>query len=154
MKKLLLYLLTCALFAMPAAAENISATAIEGKWKPYDIVITIDKVPSVVSSAIAQQMKSDPSTECIRNSVIEVNKSGAYTLSNACEENANASGTWKLAGDKLTITLTNQPNVKETITIKAVTAETITVDITDKIPLDFEFNGIKVSSAQLILKRM
>lgn len=153
MKKLLLYILAYSLCAIPASADEGSSTIV-GKWQPYDIAITIEGVPSVVSTAIVQQIKSDPSTECVKNSIIEVQKSGAYTLTNACEENANASGTWKLAGDKLTITLSGKSNVKETITIKTITTETITVDITDKIPLDFEFNGIKLSSAQLILKRM
>lgn len=154
MKKLLLFVLIGITNIVPATAENISGTAIEGKWKPYDISITIEGVPAAVSTAIAQQMKSDPSTECIRNSIIEVSKSGAYTFINACEENKNASGTWMLAGDKLIITLTGKSDRKETITIKAVTAEAIAVDITDKIPSNFEFNGIKVSSAQLVLKRM
>ena len=154
MKKLLLYILISVLYILPATADDGSTASIEGKWQPYDITISIEGIPSAISTAIAQQMKNDPSSECVKNSIIEVKASGSYTLSNACEENANLSGTWKLTGDKLAITLSNQPNLKETIVIKAITADTITVDITDKIPSDFEFNGIKVSSVQLVLKRM
>lgn len=135
-------------------AALANGNSIEGKWQPYDISITIEGVPSAISTAIAQQVKSDPSTECVRNSIIEVKKDKTYTVTNACEENQGISGTWTLNGDKLSFTLSVQSDTSETITIKSITEELITIDITDRIPSDFEFNGIKPTSLLLILKKM
>lgn len=154
MKRLLLILIISILYVASVAAQNNITGSIVGKWKPYDIAITIEGIPNAISSAIAIQIKEDPSTECARNSIIEVKKSNTYTLFNACEENGDMNGTWKLSGDKLIISLSKYPNSSETVTIKSLTEELITIDITDKIPSDFEFNGIRLSSAHLILKRM
>ena len=151
MKKQLLYLLICILYVvMPASAK--SSTTIEGKWQLYDISIAIEGLPSVIATAIAQQIKTDPSSECVRNSVLEIGKAGAYTITNACEENEDFSGTWLLAGNKLTFTVDNQ-SVRETVTITEITAEAMSVDISSAIPSDFELDGIKLTSVILVLKR-
>ncbi|MDR0660377.1 MAG: lipocalin family protein [Prevotellaceae bacterium] len=152
-KLLLLYAFISISFALFSAENNHGGT-IEGKWQPHDIAITIEGLPGSISTAIAQQIKSDPSSECVKNSIVEVKKNGSYTLTNVCEENGNITGTWKQNGNKLTVTFSTSSNKSETITITSLTEDTITIDITDKIPDDLEFNGIKVSSLRLILKRM
>lgn len=150
MKKLLFICILLAVSLTAFAGNN----SIEGKWQAYDIAITIEGIPTAISTAIAQQIKNDPSTECVRNSVIEVKKNHTFTLTNACEQNGDMSGTWKLNGDKLSVTLSKYPNSNEIIAIKSITEELITVDITDKIPKNFEFNGIKPTSLILTLKKM
>ena len=130
------------------------ASGIDGKWQPYDMSITIEGVPSAISTAIAQQMKSDPSTECVRKSTIEVKKNNTYSFTNACDQNGSMSGTWKLNGDKLSFTLSKYPDVTETAIVKSITADTIVIDITGIIPKEFEFNGIKPTSLILTLKKM
>lgn len=149
---LLLYTLLVIPFFLLANDKNFTGS-LEGKWQAHDISISMDGIPKGILVALAQQIKDDPSTECVKKSVIEVKKGNKYALTNACEANGNLSGTWKLNGDKLVITFSKYPNASETIIVKSITEDTITVDVTDRVPSDFEFNG-KKPTLHLILKRL